>query len=544
MIPYGRGAAAIVRQLKKEGVTGITVADAQGWIDTFYQTYPGIYNFLEDCKSRVINPRYIVNPWGRYRRAPYTEDRMLIADYQREFTNFPIQCLCGDSHVLTATGYIPISQLPSGASVWDGEQYAPADVVKCGYKQVHEITFSNGATIRCAENHRFILDNNVEIFAKDLHVNTKVPVYRNKAIIDVHKQRLDTDLAWFIGAMIGDGAYSNKWTDAYIAIGVLFPELRDKVNNLFDKLAFPRPKDKLVFYNGKPSHWRLNLRKLMGNQLKALGLTHVTAPNKSIPERYMDYDNLTIANILAGLFDSDGGIVGSAEHGFAVCYTTVSPVMAKQIFRFLGQLGIRTTIKQYANGKFRDFYRVSVFPGDVTLFRDVVPIVAQRKKRLLDVVVACNDLFLDGYKRNVQTCTVTNHTVTTGSEPMYDLTVHSNTHHYIVDGIKVHNSTVGDAMSVALINFYTYKRFINRKVDYRLLLSIHDAVLMEVPIAHVESVVNEVIPYCMVNNVEVPDVGLHYSIGDIDIQLRWGEKADPNELESMGIPKKLCGFKD
>lgn len=105
-------------------------------------------------------------------------------------------------------------------------------------------------------------------------------------------------------------------------------------------------------------------------------------------------------------------------------------------------------------------------------------------------------------------------------------------------------STVGDAMSLALVNFWNFKRYIDRSVDYRLLLSIHDAVLLEVPVAHVERVVNQVIPACMTQAVEVPEIGLRYSIGDIDIQLRWGEKANPAELLELGVCRSLCGFKD
>jgi uracil-DNA glycosylase family 4 len=104
-------------------------------------------------------------------------------------------------------------------------------------------------------------------------------------------------------------------------------------------------------------------------------------------------------------------------------------------------------------------------------------------------------------------------------------------------------STVGDSMSGALINFWNYRRYINPAIKYDLLLSIHDAVLLQVPYAHVAGVVEEVIPSCMVNGLEVPGCGLHYGIGDIDIQLRWGERADPNELLSLGVPRPHCGFK-
>ena len=96
-IPYGRGAAAIIREIMKQGIRDRTVAEAQGWIDLFYETYRFVYEFLEDCKYRASNPGHLVNCFGRYRRFPQTDDRMLIADYEREAVNFPIQSTVGDA---------------------------------------------------------------------------------------------------------------------------------------------------------------------------------------------------------------------------------------------------------------------------------------------------------------------------------------------------------------------------------------------------------------------------------------------------------------
>jgi hypothetical protein len=47
----------------------------------------------------------------------------------------------------------------------------------------------------------------------------------------------------------------------------------------------------------------------------------------------------------------------------------------------------------------------------------------------------------------------------------------------------------------------------------------------------------------MCDALEVPKLGLHYSLGEIDVQLRWGEHADPDELLAMGVPREYCGFK-
>jgi uracil-DNA glycosylase family 4 len=95
-IPYGRGAGAIVREVKKEGII-VTQAEAQGWIQTFHETFRDVSRYLEDTRQCVLRPRYIVNPWGRYRRFPFSRDDRLINQWQREAVNFPIQSTVGDA---------------------------------------------------------------------------------------------------------------------------------------------------------------------------------------------------------------------------------------------------------------------------------------------------------------------------------------------------------------------------------------------------------------------------------------------------------------
>jgi uracil-DNA glycosylase family 4 len=91
-IPYGRGAEAIARQCKEEGVD-VTAAECQAMIDAYFDSYPGTYEFLEACKERSQKPGWIVGPYGRMRRftRPFDNDRATIAEQQRQAQNFPIQ---------------------------------------------------------------------------------------------------------------------------------------------------------------------------------------------------------------------------------------------------------------------------------------------------------------------------------------------------------------------------------------------------------------------------------------------------------------------
>lgn len=104
-------------------------------------------------------------------------------------------------------------------------------------------------------------------------------------------------------------------------------------------------------------------------------------------------------------------------------------------------------------------------------------------------------------------------------------------------------STVGDAMSVALINLVDYRK-IKPHLRYKILLSIHDAVLLECPVDQVAEVCSEVIPFCMETALDIPDSNLKYTVDPPDISTHWKGKTPPEKLLQMGVPKEYCGFPD
>ena len=95
-IPYGRGAAAIARQCREEGVD-LTEDEAERLIANYFETYPKTFDFLSDCRARVSDPGWICNAFGRYRRFYQTEDRSINSEQERQAQNFPIQSLVADA---------------------------------------------------------------------------------------------------------------------------------------------------------------------------------------------------------------------------------------------------------------------------------------------------------------------------------------------------------------------------------------------------------------------------------------------------------------
>lgn len=94
-IPYGRGAEAIARQCKEEGVS-VTPKECQAMIDAYFNSYPGTADFLAECRHRSQNERFIIGPYGRIRRfhpiiSDSHSDRAARGEQERQAQNFPIQ---------------------------------------------------------------------------------------------------------------------------------------------------------------------------------------------------------------------------------------------------------------------------------------------------------------------------------------------------------------------------------------------------------------------------------------------------------------------
>jgi uracil-DNA glycosylase family 4 len=109
-------------------------------------------------------------------------------------------------------------------------------------------------------------------------------------------------------------------------------------------------------------------------------------------------------------------------------------------------------------------------------------------------------------------------------------------------------STVADCLNEALINFFHYRGQYPGRAEYRLLLAIHDAVLLECRPQYVRIMVEEVIPVCMTRACVVPSwrPTLNYKPTstftldtDIEVCLRWQEKASADELRSVGLEEEL-----
>jgi uracil-DNA glycosylase family 4 len=88
---YGRGGLAISRAAKEEGIE-ISPEEAELAIKAFFDTYPEVKVFMDNCKKRIIDPGYMINSFGYARRFKMlSNDRAKLGDMERQAQNYLIQ---------------------------------------------------------------------------------------------------------------------------------------------------------------------------------------------------------------------------------------------------------------------------------------------------------------------------------------------------------------------------------------------------------------------------------------------------------------------
>jgi uracil-DNA glycosylase family 4 len=84
--------------------------------------------------------------------------------------------------------------------------------------------------------------------------------------------------------------------------------------------------------------------------------------------------------------------------------------------------------------------------------------------------------------------------------------------------------TVAECLTWSILNLMRY-RIAHPELKYKLILPVHDAILLTAPEDQKDLIVNEVLPLCMSKLVTIPHINLNLKI-DIQVMKRWSEAED------------------
>jgi hypothetical protein len=256
-----------------------------------------------------------------------------------------------DASVLTPTGFVEMRTLKVGDEVIgsDGKAHRVLGVYPQGEKEVFRVTFRDGSTTRCCDDHLWFTQTCNER-AQELagavrtlrdirrslrngtHFNHGIPRikpvhFAQSTVVEVGKEPLPI-APWLLGMYLGDGSSSGNVVITNPELDVqrkIAASLDDGDACVSDGRITLRIKAKRR--TGKPS--------ILKTALQDLGIAGFEAHEKCVPRIYLHASIEERIELLRGLLDSDGFVTNPG----AVEFCTVSPRLAADVCFLIRSLG-------------------------------------------------------------------------------------------------------------------------------------------------------------------------------------------------------------
>ena len=205
----------------------------------------------------------------------------------------------------------------------------------------------------------------------------KTPIYSEGVIKYKLPKKLDNDLSYLIGLLIGDGTLTYTHSinltskDSFIK-----EEFYRIIKSNFNYDAKSKKADKSEHFVSS---------KYIRDFFYSLGLDYIKAHQKEVPKVILMAPKIFVINFLQGLFDADG----TADKRYGnVSFSTTSIKLALQVHSLLLNLGIISSLKSKETSG-RTIFSVKLYGEDSQNFYDKIdfrlPRKSKRKKLLPEV---------------------------------------------------------------------------------------------------------------------------------------------------------------
>lgn len=252
------------------------------------------------------------------------------------------------SKVITPSGYRNIGDLKINDIVLsaDGSQTRIIGVYPQGIKSVYKVTFSDGTSAECCNEHlwntRTLSEkrHNKEFTTKPLwkinnsiktkrgQKNHEIPIVINS--LDFSEQEVSVD-PYLLGLLLGDGHLGKSVNFCTSDI-----ELIDNIRNIL-------PNDMICKYVSRYDYKLINQNKENKNylmrQLKELNLIGTLSHTKFIPDIYKFNTKEIRLAVLRGLMDTDGSVFLHRSGKSRSQYYTTSKKLAEDVIFLVNSLG-------------------------------------------------------------------------------------------------------------------------------------------------------------------------------------------------------------
>lgn len=279
------------------------------------------------------------------------------------------------TNVLTPDGWKKMGDLKKGSFVIarNGRPTKVSGVFPKGQKEILEITFEDGATVSCCEDHpwavyktndpnrRVLQTKDIEKRQNELGWDKK---WWNRLYIDLTEpvefasQKEPLPIApYVLGSILGDGCVSQKYANEFSTND---EETVDYINSLLPENIKLKHKSGYSYNFVMNSNVAKTKREnnLFTKAINALGLRGTNSKTKFIPKQYLFASVGERLSLLRGLMDTDGYV---SKDGSDVSFTTISKTLAEDVKSLVLSLGGLAKISYYPH-KFES-YTVSISFG-------------------------------------------------------------------------------------------------------------------------------------------------------------------------------------
>lgn len=255
-----------------------------------------------------------------------------------------------DAKIYTPDGYKLMGELkPNDLIIGSkGEPIKVLEIFPQGEKDIYKITFSDGSSTECCDEHLWEIINNtysnkkkeilpLKDFKDNLKTKTgqrkyKIPIMSNPAEFNDVPTPIDP---YTLGCLIGDGS---------ITKGVC-PTFSTNDTEILEYFKLP-PNYNIHKIKGDNYDYRLSStdrNNILTNHLEELNLLGTKSNTKFIPDNYKYNSVETRLEILRGLLDTDGDIGIHPNGTCRINFNSVSLQLINDIIEIVNSLGGITT---------------------------------------------------------------------------------------------------------------------------------------------------------------------------------------------------------
>lgn len=377
----------------------------------------------------------------------------------------PWGCVCKGTRVITNDGrFVNIEDLKNSDGIigYDNNEISHNNIhLNDGeaYKECVRISLDNNEYLECSIDHpvyasnsgrakRYII-NNKRIRVKEYsYIKAEnLKIGDNVAIIDeipIFGNYYEKD-AYLIGLLIGDGSYDNKHgVRLYSSDKSTWDFIESNYNNTKHIESFNKYSKEFRRYNILNFSEKMKLLKLLGN-LK---------DKKRLPSIIYTWNKESIANLLAGLFDTDGYITVEKNNKYRICFCQSNLTLLKEVKEQLLKFGVHSYIK--TNPKKSTSYKghkINSKKSYVLIIKDSLSSkkfieniklnISYKKENLNKIynIIKSKKRRDNSYIMGIKSSKITK-IEPIGIRRIYNLEA-LNSHNYIANGVITHNSLAG-----------------------------------------------------------------------------------------------------